>query len=98
MTLPFSPIAIVGRACVLPGALDPASFAALAMEGRDAVTSAPDDRWGLARHRVMTTPDAPSGDRAWSDRGGYVRGFEDVFDPSGFGLPAREVTALDPLF
>ncbi len=32
----------------------------------------------------MTTPDAPSGDRdrAWSDRGGYVRGFEERLRPA----------------
>jgi 3-oxoacyl-(acyl-carrier-protein) synthase/3-hydroxymyristoyl/3-hydroxydecanoyl-(acyl carrier protein) dehydratase/1-acyl-sn-glycerol-3-phosphate acyltransferase len=46
----------------------------------------------------MTTPDAPSGDRTWCDRGGYVQGFEEIFDPTGFGLDAREVSSLDPLF
>ncbi len=37
-------------------------------------------------------------DRAWSDRGGYVRGFDERFDPTGFMLPAEEIKALDPVF
>ena len=45
----------------------------------------------------MGTPQ-DSADRSWSDRGGYVTGFEQVFDPSGFEIPAQEVQSLDPLF
>jgi acyl transferase domain-containing protein/3-hydroxymyristoyl/3-hydroxydecanoyl-(acyl carrier protein) dehydratase len=37
-------------------------------------------------------------DRTWSDAGGYVAGFEGVFDPGGFRIPSDEVVALDPLF
>ena len=36
-------------------------------------------------------------DAAWSDRGGYVEGFDSVFDPSGFAVPAEQVHQLDPL-
>ncbi|MEM7587671.1 MAG: beta-ketoacyl synthase N-terminal-like domain-containing protein, partial [Acidobacteriota bacterium] len=37
-------------------------------------------------------------DRTWCDRGGYVRGFDERFDPAGFQLPATEIRQLDPLF
>ena len=37
-------------------------------------------------------------DRTWSDVGGYVRGFEAGFDPSGFRIDAETIAALDPLF
>ena len=36
-------------------------------------------------------------DAAWTDRGGYVEGFDAVFDPAGFALPAEQVQRLDPL-
>ena len=36
-------------------------------------------------------------DTAWTDRGGYVEGFDAVFDPSGFAVPAEQVQQLDPL-
>ena len=46
----------------------------------------------------MTGDPSASADRAWSRRGGYVRGFEDVFRAEGFEVPTAEVAALDPLF
>ncbi len=98
MTDRFAPIAIIGRGCVLPGALDPAALADLTLGARDAIVSVPDDRWILPPERVLASPDQPSGDRAWSDRGGYVTGFDTRFDPQGFGLTPAVVSALDPLF
>ena len=68
----FAPIAIVGRACVLPGALSPEALWALARDGRDAVSPAAEGAWGVPRDGVLGPATAPSGDRAWSDRGGYV--------------------------
>ena len=101
-----SPIAIVGRACVLPGALSPQELGDAVLAGRDLVSSTPADRWGLSRGDVMCAPPgAPTtgllphtGDRCWADRGGYVSGFESVWDPAGFAVPARELAGLDPLF
>ncbi|HUP22947.1 MAG TPA: beta-ketoacyl synthase N-terminal-like domain-containing protein, partial [Thermoanaerobaculia bacterium] len=37
-------------------------------------------------------------DRTWSDRGGSVLGFDEVFDPRGFLVPPEELVGLDPLF
>lgn len=93
-----APIAIVGRGCVLPGALDPASLSRLVMEGASAIGPAPDDRWRLSKERALTSDPKHAVDRAWSDAGGYVRGFDGVFDPSGFALDARAVASLDPIF
>ena len=96
--MPFRPVAIVGRSCVLPGALDPAQLASLVLEGRDEVRAVADGRWGLDPDLALTPRPDDASDRTWSDRGGYVRGFERVFDPDGFRLPAADVRALDPLF
>ncbi len=95
--MPFAPIAIVGRSCVLPGALDPSSLYELVAAGRDLVGPAPEGRWGLGKAEVLRDPRGPAPDGAWSDRGGYVTGFEEVWDPDGFGVGARALEGLDPL-
>ncbi len=93
----MTPIAIVGRACVLPGALSPEAFWTRLLAGDDLTSSAPAGRWGLDPDLALTSDPKQSGDRAWSDRGGYVTGFEGVFDPTGFAIPSADVSALDPL-
>ncbi len=94
----FSPIAIVGRACVLPGVTSPAELWARVVSGTDLISTVPAERWGIAPDDVMCDPDGDSTDRTWSDRGGYVSGFDDVFDPTGFAVPADEIAGLDPVF
>ncbi len=94
----FPPIAIIGRACLLPGAASPEELWDAVATGTDLVTSVPDGRWGIAPDDVMCAGVEDSLDRTWSDRGGYVRGFEDVFDPEGFAVPADEILALDDVF
>jgi acyl transferase domain-containing protein/3-hydroxymyristoyl/3-hydroxydecanoyl-(acyl carrier protein) dehydratase/1-acyl-sn-glycerol-3-phosphate acyltransferase len=94
---PFA-IAIVGRACVLPGALSPEQLWQAVAEGRDLVDRVEEGRWRLATRDVLGRPEQPDGDRTWTDRGGYVRGFERVWDPEGFAIPAAELAGLDPLF
>lgn len=93
----FAPIAIVGRSCVLPGALDPSALWELVAEGRDLVGPAPQGRWGLDRDQILCGPGGPALDASWSDRGGYVEGFETVWDPSGFGVGEKELAGLDQL-
>ena len=93
----FEPVAIVGRACVLPGALSPAALWEAVVNGRDLVTRVPADRWRLAPEYALCAPDAPQPHRAWSDRGGYVEGFESIWNPDGFAVAAAELEGLDPL-
>jgi acyl transferase domain-containing protein len=94
----FSPIAIVGRAAVLPGALSVEALWEQVSRGVDLTSDAPPDRWGIAAADILCDDPDDAGDRTWSRRGGYVRGFEDIFDPSGFALSAEEIRRLDPLF
>lgn len=94
----FPPIAIVGRGCVLPGALSPEALWELVRDGRDVLTGVPPERWGLSAADAIGPPEAPDPDRTWSDRGGYVRGFEEVFDSEGFRIPPAAILRLDPLF
>ncbi|MEU9750038.1 beta-ketoacyl synthase N-terminal-like domain-containing protein [Streptomyces niveus] len=94
----FEPIAVVGRGCVLPDALDPDTFWDNIAAGRTSLSAAPDeDRWRLPRRWAMGTVDDHL-DRTWTDAGGYVRGFESVFDPGGFRIAPERIMSLDPLF
>jgi acyl transferase domain-containing protein/3-hydroxymyristoyl/3-hydroxydecanoyl-(acyl carrier protein) dehydratase len=90
----YSPIAIVGRACLLPGASSPGALWDLVANKRSAVTGVPAGRFGLDPDLVRGTP-TNAVDRTWSTRGGYVD--VDVGDLADF--PGRaDVRSLDPLF
>ncbi len=52
----FPPIAIVGRACVLPGALRPEELWTLVFEGRDEVRAVPEGRWRVHPGDVCSVP------------------------------------------
>ncbi len=90
----FDPIAIVGRGCVFPEALSPSDLWSLVVGKRDAVSAYPESRWRIPKERVLG--DGP--DRSWTDRGGYVRGFAHVFDPTGFAIPVAAIQAHDEGF
>src|SRR5215468_714226 len=94
---PFEPVAIVGQACVLPGALDPEALWSAVVAARDLTAPAPPGRWrvdpGRLTAAIGANPDLP-----WTDRGAFVTGFEEVFDPHGFAVSADEILPLDRLF
>ncbi len=92
----MDPIAIIGRACLLPGAFTPEELWDAVSAGRDLITTVPEGRWGVAPEDALATDTKV--DRAASDRGGYVVGFDDVFDPSGFTVDASELDGLDRVF
>lgn len=85
----FSPIAIVGRGCVLPGALSPEALGRNMLAGTVSLLSLPAQR----RRRTPAGDIVPSRDPAV---GGYVTGFDEVFDPHGFTFEADLVRELDP--
>ncbi|WP_405386111.1 beta-ketoacyl synthase N-terminal-like domain-containing protein [Streptomyces sp. NBC_01102] len=93
----FEPIAVVGRGCVLPDALDPDTFWDNIAAGRRSLSAVPDDRWRLPRQWAMGSVDDHL-DRTWTDVGGYVRGFDSTFDPGGFLIGPEQILGLDPLF
>ncbi len=93
---PFPPIAIVGRGCVLPGALTPEKLWEKIARGEDLVGGVPKGRWGVSPERFLRPSAASMEDVIWSDRGGYVEGFD--FDPQGWAIPPGELAGLDPLF
>lgn len=90
----FPPIAIVGQGCVLPSALTPEALWTLVRERRSAIGPAAPGLWrldaGASREQL--------GREIASDVGGYVTGFDAVFDPEGFALDAASLRGLDPVF
>ena len=85
----FEHIAIVGRSCILPGALDPGRFWENIRAGQVSLSAVPAGRWRLNGER----PDGVS-----TTVGGYVLGFDEVFDPGVFQVDGADIRNLDPAF
>jgi 3-oxoacyl-[acyl-carrier-protein] synthase II len=85
------PIAIVGMACQFPGANNPEEFWQLLQEGKDAITSVPDDRWNEQNCDLGTnTPE-----KICTTYGGFVPHLKE-FDPSFFRIAPKEAVSIDP--
>ena len=89
--MPFEPVAIVGQSCVLPGALNPNELWGKISAGENLISKVPDDYWRIRPDLVMAPPRQNAIDITWCDQGGYVRGFESVFNPDGFAIPKEEI-------
>lgn len=86
-------IAIIGIGCRFPGGVNNIeSFWNLLVEGRDAVTDVPADRWNVERFY-----DAEPGiaGKSIAKRGGFLESI-DQFDPQFFGISPREAPYIDP--
>jgi acyl transferase domain-containing protein/3-hydroxymyristoyl/3-hydroxydecanoyl-(acyl carrier protein) dehydratase len=94
----MEPIAVLGRGCVLPGALTPDALWQAVAAGRNLTSDPPEGRWGVPVADLLAHPgDASLADKTWGARGGYVRGFEGVWNPSGFQVSAADLAGLDPV-
>ena len=93
----FEPIAIIGTGCVLPGALSPEALWDALREGRCLLSDPPRGLWGLPAAGLLMNATGRLEDRMASARGGYVTGFEQVFDATGFAITAEQILRLDPL-
>ena len=94
----FEPIAIVGRSCVLPGALTPEALFEAAREGAVLIRPAPDGAWRLDSDRLVREKSPGVGvEYVVSDRGGYVTGFDEVFDATHFATRIEAPERLDLL-
>lgn len=101
----FCPIAIVGRGCVLPGALTPTQLGTLSIRGADVIGEAPPGRWRIDDALILRRPEDSGPDTTWSCRGGYVddpgslEGIDRDALATAFGpLGLEDVEALDPVF
>ncbi|WP_340685565.1 SDR family oxidoreductase [Amycolatopsis coloradensis] len=77
-------IAIVGMACVFPGAPDLPAFWSNVLHGADAVTEVPDHRWDTDVYADQST----------SKWGGFLPPVD--FDPLAYGIPPKSMGSIDP--
>ncbi|MEU7041740.1 SDR family NAD(P)-dependent oxidoreductase [Streptomyces varsoviensis] len=84
-------IAVVGMACMFPGAPDTAAFWANVLAGKDCVTEVPAGRWDPERYYA---PDG-DGERTPSRWGGFLP--EIPFDPLRFGIPPASLSSIEPV-
>jgi PfaB family protein len=88
-----TPIAVVGMACLFPGAPDLNTFWQNIINKVDATGEVPRDRW-IIEPDVMYHCD-PMPDKAFSKRACLIHDFK--FDPKGFDLDEKLLKELDPL-
>ncbi|MGE3272808.1 MAG: beta-ketoacyl synthase N-terminal-like domain-containing protein, partial [Chloroflexota bacterium] len=87
------PIAIIGIGCRTPGGVDsPESYWQLLVNGVDAITEVPADRWDLDIPGMLGRREAGDLRGNW---GGFIDGI-DRFDPQFFGIVPREAARMDP--
>ena len=86
-------IAIVAAACRLPGGVaSPDELWQLLVQGRDAVSAVPPERWD---GEALFDADPTQPQRINSRRGGFLDGVAD-FDAAFFGISPREAALMDP--
>lgn len=87
------PVAIVGIGCRFPGkANSPEELWSLLVNGIDAITDIPKDRWSVEQ---FYHPDPKVNGTTYSKWGGFLEQI-DQFDPGAFGISPREAQSMDP--
>ena len=86
------PIAIIGMGCRFPGADNPAAFWELLVNGVDAISEVPADRWDVDAYY---DPDPAAPGKMITRHGGFL-GQVDQFDADFFEISPQEALTLDP--
>jgi acyl transferase domain-containing protein/NAD(P)H-dependent flavin oxidoreductase YrpB (nitropropane dioxygenase family)/NAD(P)-dependent dehydrogenase (short-subunit alcohol dehydrogenase family)/acyl carrier protein len=86
------PVAIVGMACIYPGAPDLESFWANILEDRDQVGEVPAERWSVNQYYAGANAAA---DKSVSKWGGFID--DTPFDPLRYGIPPAALAAIEPV-
>ncbi|MFO0907747.1 MAG: SDR family NAD(P)-dependent oxidoreductase [Isosphaeraceae bacterium] len=87
-----SDVAIVGMAALVPGADSVRRFWQNSVNGVDAITEVPADRWDAS---LYYSPDPKAHDKIISRWGGFVPDI--TFDPITYGMPPSSLPSIEPL-
>ena len=90
--LPKEPIAIIGMGCRFPQSPNLKAFEQLLVNGVDAITEVPSDRWSVAEF-YDRDPQTPG--KMNSRWGGFLDQV-DLFDAKFFNISPREAPYIDP--
>jgi len=85
------PIAIIGMACIFPGASSMRHFWENIVGGVDAISDVPAERWDP----VYYQPESDAVDRFYCKRGGFIDQYAD-FDPLAYGIMPKAAEGADP--
>jgi len=95
----FEPIAIIGQGCVLPGCFTPEALWQMVADNKVNISSADSDDWRVDMSKIIAAEEDKSlQNKAWNNKGGYIKGFEEFFDINAYSLEAALVEKLDPVF
>ena len=87
------PVAVIGMGCRFPGGADsPDRLWQLMMDGVDAISDVPPDRWQVEE---IYDPDFMAPGKANTRWAGFIDRV-DEFDPAFFGISPREAVHMDP--
>lgn len=85
-------VAIIGMACLLPGARDVASYWRNIIRRVDSVREVPGERW---EPETYFDPQRGAPDKVYSKWGGFL---DDVpFDPTRYGVPPASLRSIEPM-
>ncbi|MCX2453793.1 SDR family NAD(P)-dependent oxidoreductase [Pedobacter sp. PLR] len=84
-------VAIVGMACIFPGAKNLEEYWRNIVLGKDAVTEVPDERWNK---ELYYDPTSTAGEMSHSKWGGFIPKID--FDPLEYGIPPQSLAAIEP--
>ncbi len=87
-----TPIAIIGLACIFPGAADMARFWGNILRRLNAITEVPAQRWSS---QLFYNADPTVHDRVVSKWGGFIDPVP--FDPLKYGVPPTSIPSIEPL-
>ncbi|HET9334185.1 MAG TPA: SDR family NAD(P)-dependent oxidoreductase [Gemmatimonadota bacterium] len=86
-----SDVAIVGMACVFPGASDLDAYWSNIVRGVNSIREVPHERWDP---EVYYDPDGVAGQTTPSKWGGFLDPV--AFEPTRYGIPPRSLSSIDP--
>src|SRR5215208_230485 len=87
------PLAIIGMGIRFPGGgNDASSFWQLLLDGTDAISEVPPERWNVNQ---FYDPDPDATGKMYTRWGGFLKQV-DQFDPQFFGISPREAVSMDP--
>lgn len=92
----FTPIAIVGKSCIVPGSFEPNHFWEGLLKNKVFLSEADENVWGFDPKKILS--ERKTLDHSPHSMGGHIRGFKDIFQASDYNIRESFVQKLDELF